>query len=69
MHVMRTDVNVFSIFSEKQDNHEVHVFPGFGLTWDSNPHYRMHSSDRLCIHTRSSKLLHVIILQLKALFE
>ena len=41
------------------------------ITWDSNPHYRaLHASpDTLRIHTNSSKLLHIMILHLKALFE
>ena len=41
------------------------------ITWDSNPHYRaLHASpDKLRIHTNSSKLLHIMILHLKALFE
>ena len=41
------------------------------ITWDSNPHYRaLHASpDTLRIHTNSSKLLHIMVLHLKALFE
>ena len=41
------------------------------ITWDSNPHYRaLHASpDTLRINTNSSKLLHIMILHLKALFE
>ena len=40
------------------------------ITWDSNPHYRPTCIPRtLRIHTHFSKLLHVMILRLKALFE